>query len=399
MVPNLFRPLIEVAKEDVWISLGLLLLLTVVIATLFARKSTPQYFWGLLMVLGRSLAAPVRFISHYTAMTHSQDKVDTLPWISRRAPLTMANLSFISSFSAFSGILLLAATVLLAGRTWLPDPNIGKEIKAVKIRKEIAQGEQASAQNLLSKIRAAGSLDQMGRNGVYAEVGKSWIALLQQEQAKLKEEIELDPMAKAELARATGELPSPSNIDYYNDRLDRFRFHIKNPYFRNLINTLLSLNSRIQHTRTTMAPVIYEWQNDRRYQEMLNLWETTSKLDPSAASNEELAQLEASNHFNWSPMLLALSMGLVTTWLWIWICGIGVEFLNLLLGHFEWVKQMHEDSGSRTGNITKTNQVMHQAVHAMQATSAAPASQKCLHCGAQLDAKAAFCEICGKNVR
>lgn len=337
----------EFAKEETGIYLGLFLLLTFGFTAAFARRNTLTYFWGLAKVLGRILVAPVRFISQYTALTHGRADADALPWISRQAPLTMANLSFFSSFTAFSGILLLAATVLLAGKALLPDPNIGKEIKSVKFQMDISQSEQAFAQSLLAKIKAAGTLDQMGRNGVYAEVGKSWIALLREEQGKLKEEIESDASAKAELVLAEMELPSVSNLDNYMARWDRYRFQIKNAYYRNLIKVYVSLNARIEKCRNASAPVIYDWENASHYQEMLSRWESTAKNDPSEPLRGELLRLGELNHFNWSSMLLVLAMGLVSTWFWIWLCGICVESLNLLLGHFEWVKQLQEDSRNR----------------------------------------------------
>lgn len=349
MFSNLITPFFEFAKEEPGTFLGLFLLLTVGFTAAFARRNTLTFFWGLTKIMGRILVAPVRFISQYTALTHGRADADALPWISRRAPLTMANLSFVSSFTAFSGILLLAATVLLAGKALLPDPNIGREIKSVIFQKDISQSEQANAQSLLARIKAAGTLDQMGRNGVYAEVGKSWITLLREEQGKLKEEIESDASAKAELARAEKGLPSVSNLDYYMARWDRYRFQIKDAYYRNLINVYVSLNARIEKSRSASAPVIYDWENASRYQEMLSRWETTAKNDPSEPLTGELLRLRELNHFNWSSMLLVLAMGLVFTWFWIWLCGVCVESMDLLLGHLEWVKQLQEDSRNRVG--------------------------------------------------
>jgi len=187
-------------------------------------------------------------------------------------------------------------------------------------------------------------LDQTGRNGVYAEVGNLWAALLKDEQRKLKDEIESDTAGKGELARIIGLMPNPYPLAFYSIRMDRLHFYIKDPYFVDLINAYLKLNLRIEKSRIASAPVIYDWENTSRYQEILNRWETTAQSDPSKELSEELTRLKASNHFNWSPMLIALAMGLVCTWFWIWLCGIGVEFLNLLLGHFEWMKQLQEKS-------------------------------------------------------
>jgi hypothetical protein len=349
MFSELFTPLYAFAKEDTGIFLGLFLLLTVGFTAIFSGKNTLKCLWGLMKVAGRILVAPVRFVSRYMALTHSGDDVDALPWISRQAPLSMANLSFVSSFTAFSGIILLAATVLMAGKALLPDPAISRAIKAIVFYEKISQPERAIAQDLLVKIRAAGPLDQMGRNDVYERVGKSWTELLQEEQRQLEEEIDSDPTAKDDLARASRDLPSKSDVSYYISRLEKFDCQSSDRYFVNLIYAYLGLNVRIERSRIDSAPVIYEWQNGPHYKEILSGWESTAKKDPSEDFAEKLSRLRELNKFNWTPMLSSLAMGLAFTWAWIWLCGICVESLNLLLGHFEWVKQLQEDSSNRAG--------------------------------------------------
>jgi len=347
MSPNLLLPFIDSLKEAPGETLALFLLLALSITALFARRSTLHYLWGLLRAVGRVLAAPVRFLIQYILLTHSRDEADGLPWISRRAPLTMANLSFVSAFTTFSGILLLAATLLVAARAFLPDARVGEEIRAIHFRQGTITQEPAMAQTLLAKMRAAGALDMMGRNGVYAEVSRAWIEVLKDEQRQMESEIEADPGAKTELAEAREFMSGVTSTDYFLQRMTNYNFTTKNPYYEFLIREDLMLNLRIENARNAGAPVMYDWMAGQHYQEMLGKWEATAKNDPGASLNGRLTHLQERNHLRWLPMIEALVGGLAFTWVWIWLCGLCVEFMNLLLGHFEWTKQTQEQTRPR----------------------------------------------------
>jgi len=339
MLNEFFLRLLEYRKEDPLFIGILFIVLVILISTAFARENTHRFLWGIIKVVGRYLIAPFIFVAKYVTLTYRTEKNNSMEWVAHRAPLSMASVTFLGTITAFSGILILAGTLLIGGKTLLPDPSISRTLRFLNLQMEIEKIEQDSLPRIKNDLKKAEEADPESRIGLLKRVRDEFIPILVNEEVKYKKAIENRSSAKKELDRVQSSLRKLGNT--FTDRemnesiqaIDQINFKIKDEYNMSCISAYLGLRSR-------EAALSADWSVESPYIQFIDIQIAHSGDNNRSLLSDRIAKLEIENQWKWASMGLALATGLGLFWAYVAIGGLLVELLNLLLGHFEWLKQI-----------------------------------------------------------
>ena len=420
---DLFRPLFNPLSEMTgWVTLCSFLVLVVGVSFLFAGKEAGRFYLGFLRALWQVIAAPFVFVRRYTVLSQNSGIGGDYALLASRAPLSVAALSWMNVMVAFSGILMLAAALLLSGKAALPDPEIRGLLAFYEQVRPLTLEELENSKQLQTLLLQGQNLDQLGRNRLYFQIKERRIAFFTAQGEKIEKLFG----SNTDAIRAWGELKSGKvdsitrarsewQLDNVSFRDELHRNKSLDPLFRRLVELRASLEVRIARNRL-IQPSESPWEYASQYYGEQNRWRDASNNAEGNLSRmgEETKRLEPLSGLHWKASLLAFATGLAAFVAWIWLYGLLVELANLLLGHLESARKIRDllehGSGSslmqNAGAVASpTSQPVRRVPPVVSAMSPPPAGSMsseepallCITCGSPLDVGAGFCGNCGSK--
>jgi len=422
-VNDLIKPLFNsLAEISGWVSFCSFLVLIIGVSFLFAGREVGRFYLGFFRALWQVIAAPFVFVRRYTVLSQDSGDDGVYALSASRAPLTVAALSWMNVMVAFSGIVMLAAALLLSGKAALPDPEIRGLLAFYEQVRPLTQAEAENSKQMQSLLLQGQNLDQLSRNRLYLQIKDRRIAFFTEQSAKIEKLFNSD----SEANKAWGELKSGKvgsitqarndwQLDNASFREDLQRNKSLDPFYRHLVELRAMLEVRIARNRL-MKPSESPWEYASQYYVEQNRWRDAVNNAEGYLSRmrEETKRLEPLSGLHWKASLVIFLTGLAAFIAWIWVYGLLVELANLLLGHLESVRKMRDLLQQRTGSdsvqdagvgVLSTPQPSRQIPPVVLAVSPPLAGPRhaeqpapvCVTCGALLEVGAGFCGNCGNK--